>query len=262
MGSAVSRTALPPGREARSERRVPRRDPASRSESRQPARIRTLPPPDRQNMRLYLDCSVYAFIDERRERAPVEKLLRSEGAVVRASISNVLEAAAIQDDHLRRVRARTIGTIADEFETPPTSYLEAHELLNEIRRCRAEWLRKNPSLSSVKRLLRSRARQWQGIQAGHDPMSLRHLYGRVVDPLAMVALERQRPVRQAKVRGACISVVMNLADVALRACVDEMPPLERYVRVTAMEVWAQALNGRPNSGTFATGFFRTSAQNW
>jgi hypothetical protein len=93
--------------------------------------------------RLALDTNLWSFLAETREGGRFERVARSRGWVIVLPPATILEAARTAEPDLRR-RILATMTGGRREHTRSEAALEAQELVGEIRRRRAEWLRPVP----------------------------------------------------------------------------------------------------------------------
>jgi hypothetical protein len=93
-------------------------------------------------MKLYFDTNIYDFIEKRGDPASVRQFLDRQDHVVEASGTNLVEVWRIPQYAARARQVRTIATVARAYEQFPGSFLEAREVLDELRRVKPQWVRR------------------------------------------------------------------------------------------------------------------------
>lgn len=119
-------------------------------------------------MIIYFDTNIYDYIAETAEEHALRSFLTGCGITVLVSSTNVLEIQATSDPTYRAKQFAALAIVGDEFEPEPQSFLHAKELLDEVARCRPQWLRTRPDRTLYKQaldFLRHHADTWQTVRA-------------------------------------------------------------------------------------------------
>jgi len=109
---------------------------------------------------IYLDSSMYAMIAQNGDAEAVRSYLDGLRAQVIFSGSNFEEVLRAPDDVIPK-RIRAITTVAASPNEFPGAYQDAQELLSEIRRCRPDWINKNPNTSMVNAFIANHRQHWR-----------------------------------------------------------------------------------------------------
>jgi hypothetical protein len=213
-------------------------------------RKRRRPTPD--SHLLYFDSNIYSLIARQGSLPEVKRLLKVRDLAVLGSLFNLFEAFRIEDPDERAVRVTTISKLARTHEREPQTYLQAMELLNEIRRNRERWLNRSPDLRPSKFYLKAARNHWPAIAA--DPYYLPENadYYRWSSRLGTkLKKENQGELRSAQIRGGFLTAeggrVSLPAYPGFQQYLDAMPFLDGWWRARSAGIWYGALEGYPFS---------------
>jgi hypothetical protein len=201
-------------------------------------------------MRIYLDNNVYSFIQEAREAREARQLFRAIPAEVLASDTVVLEAAPIKDREERLTRMAVLRAVSRDRIDPPFTYRQSQEVLREIRRCHPEWLRSDPALSSIDKILDVHRRRWKKLRNDvlFDPADGFPQYLQAVGSSHTDYANAQKQLRELRSQSENLS--FQASDPEFQAFLEPLSQADRFWRLAAAAQWAAALDGAPEAGDF------------
>lgn len=201
-------------------------------------------------MRIYLDNNVYSFIQEAHEAREARRLFRGLSAEVLASDTVVLEAAPIKDREERLTRMAVVRAVATHRIDPPFTYRQSQEVLREIRRWHPEWLRSDPALSSIGKILEPHQRRWKKLRNDvlFDPADGFLRYLQAVGASHTDYANAQKQLRELRSQAEGLSFLA--ADPEFQECLEPLSQAERFWRLVAAAQWAAALGGAAEMGDF------------
>ncbi len=200
----------------------------------------------------YFDSNVYGYIQRTGTARKVRSFLNAAHVRVWASDANLFEALRIDDEIERVARMKVIRGVAAEKLTVQRAYVEARQLLAEIRRCRPQWLSPNPDLRTAARFRREFARAWTTLREdpAYRPATAYGKYSRTVRHGVGAAMAQQKQMRGFKLRTDQVKqhnqLQLTPAFDDLQAVIDQMSFDEAWCRTSAAFTWLQALNGDPS----------------
>src|SRR6266516_7793392 len=121
-------------------------------------------------MKLYLDTNVYSFIASRDEARRVRSFLDEQQHVALVSCNHLAETWRIEDQERRVREMRCLTAVASptSYSGLPESYIQAQEVLAEMRRLRPGWLALVPDdTSRISVFLNFHRRDWSAVR--RDP---------------------------------------------------------------------------------------------
>lgn len=200
----------------------------------------------------YFDSNVYAYIQRTGTARKVRGLLNAAHVIVWASDANLFEALRVDDELERAARIKTIRRVAAGKLTVQRSYVEAQQLLGEVRRCRPQWLTANPDLRAATRYRREFATAWTILREdpAYRPATAYSHYSRTVRHGVGVAMAQQKQMRGFKLLTDHVKqhnrLQLTPAFDDLQAVIDQMSFDEAWCRTSAAFTWLQALSGDPS----------------
>ncbi len=151
---------------------------------------------------IYFDNNVFAHVNESGEEAAFDRWLRASQHAALLSFNHLWEALTISDELARKKRVRLLRSVPCRYVTYPP-YLEAMELLDEIKRARPSWLRRRPDTSKIDVNLNFHRRLWHIAEHEHETAAeATRVLGEMTKARRRGALEVQKRLRQMKQRGA------------------------------------------------------------
>ncbi|HVS05772.1 MAG TPA: hypothetical protein VHK65_06355 [Candidatus Dormibacteraeota bacterium] len=203
-------------------------------------------------IKLYLDSSVIEPIAQQSAGNRIKALLQQRGAVVFASMQNLVEAWRIPDPATRGRFVRAILQVARTREVDPMLHGLVVPVINELRRNQHhEWLLPQPRHTHLHDLRILHHSIWERLKA--DPAALpdnprameAFVYHNVGD-----AMQLQRLRRQAMKAGPVASPLLSKAMSArLQPMIDRVSEAEAYWRQSAASTWWNSFFN-PSPGSF------------
>jgi len=203
----------------------------------------------RQNLRLYLDSSVIAFIADHQAAKRASLEFERQGWTGTTSYTALIEAARAPYKEWVQ-RQKVFASVVSELLHPPGDYLEAQEFLDEVRRLRPDWLKTQASTVEAKQLLRKQKEIFRKAQSQQDfdPKELLPSFLRVFEPAVSVNRKTQKELRSLILSSGKDNISIDLVDeisgsnltTYLRANTS-FP--ERFGRIASLMTWRNALAG-------------------
>ncbi|HTE84385.1 MAG TPA: hypothetical protein VK821_06615 [Dehalococcoidia bacterium] len=201
-------------------------------------------------MKLYFDSNIYDFITEHDEAKEMRRTLDLGSHKVIASNANLFEAWAIPRYEERAHRVRTIAIVASQLERLPESYIQAQELLAQIRGHSPVRLRTQPDRQGVRQaraFLRGHRLDWKELKddSGYRPGNFG---GYRMDASSATTKPQKRlrtlfrSVAPGGVKDGALEI--RFPDEAIEKMATGMSVVERYCRHSSASVWYAAIVGR------------------
>lgn len=195
-------------------------------------------------MKVYFDTNIYSMITEHQNQDDVRNLLAQNSVTLIASGENLIETWAIKSPSIKRREIETLTKVATRFEEYPGSFLDAMELLAEIKRLRTRWCRKIPhGIMKRNEFFSLHREKWILSKQGRmTELSSEKTFYIDKESAIRISREYQKNIRSARTsKNAKLNLVQVKGEIIEAEIELDLDDLEKYWRTSNLTAWFAAL---------------------
>jgi hypothetical protein len=198
-------------------------------------------------MKIFLDTNIYDYVAKQGNDDKLRDFFRKKYYDVEVSLDVIFEVARIPDEKIKEKCFQTIWKLGNTYPKFPESYLETHEVINEFKRCRPDWLYSTPHekkeimafVNNYRLTMKSFRRN--GFLKTNESFDE---YVSLAERAVSMGNPNDKEIRQALLKYENLEIRSD--DPEIQELLNPLSDSERFWRSTSSSVWRHALKGDPS----------------
>jgi hypothetical protein len=198
-------------------------------------------------MKIYLDTNVYDYIAKNGISDKFKCFCQKNICDIVVSLGVIYEIARIPDEKLRNECFQVVWELGTIYPKFPESYLETQEIINELKRCRPNWVHPVPhEKKDILAYLENYRLKMKFFRHNHffETNESFEEYVSLAERAIDIGNPNDKKIRQSYLKYESLEIRAN--DPEIQMLLTSLPDCERFWRGKSSLIWRQALKGDPS----------------